>query len=287
MKKKLHNKRQKILLIIMSFILVVAVLLTCNAFYCYNTIVVNKYSLTTDKLSTNLRVALIADLHLREFGKSNKELIEKLSNEKPDLIAVSGDLTLKNSTEYQVAVNLLTQLKNIAPTYYALGNHELPLLDTTNFEQDIRATGVHLLINQNEYFEKDGEKILVGGLKQYPYFDYDAPDFENPERYYLDDFIKQEQNHFGVLICHYPEYYMWKFNELNIDLMLAGHTHGGLVRIPGIGGLIAPEQWFFPKYDMGVFKSDTATMVVTSGLATSNIFPRINNPGEICIININ
>lgn len=284
-----HNlfKKRKILSLFMMIILILVISLIGDIIYCNVAINVNHYTVNSQKLNTDLRIAVISDLHLKDYGNNNEKLVNIINQETPDIIAVLGDFTVKESTEYDVVLKLMPQLINIAPTYYVLGNHELQILDTTDFTEDIKKTGVHLLINESQYFEKDGEKILIGGIKQYPYFEFDYPDFENEERYFIDDFIKKEKENFGILLCHYPEYFMWKFNEYDIDLMLCGHTHGGLIRIPFGGGLIAPEQGLFPKYDMGYFETDTAKMIITSGLSTSNIIPRINNPGEVCIVDIN
>lgn len=287
MKIKIFCKNFKKILISLAIIFILIITLICNIIYCHNTINVNRYDINTQKLKTNLRVAMISDLHMKDYGNNNEKLVNIIKQESPDIIAVLGDFTVKESENYDAVLKLMPRLVNIAPTYYVLGNHELSILDTTNFAEDVKGTGVHLLINESEYFEKDGEKILIGGIKQYPYYDFQIPGFENEERYFIDDFIEKEKNNFGILLCHYPEYFMWKFNELDIDLMLCGHTHGGLIRIPFIGGLIAPEQGLFPEYDMGYFESDTAKMIVTSGLSTSSIIPRINNTGEVCIIDIN
>lgn len=261
--------------------------LSLNIFYCSSEVVTKNYSIASEKLNENLKIALLADLHLKDFGDNNKKIIHAVEENSPDIIVVAGDLTMLNSDKTDTATELLRQLTQIAPTYYAPGNHEAKLLNNGDFVKDVAETGAHFLINKYEYFEKDGEKILIGGIKQYPFFEFDAPDFDNDERRFLDDFLEQEKNTYSILICHYPECFLWKFNEYDIDLMLSGHTHGGLIRFPIIGGLYAPNQGFFPKYDYGLYKSDTATMVITSGLANSNFLPRINNPGEVSIIQVN
>lgn len=259
----------------------------CETVVSNTVLTVNRYALTTEKLDTNLRIVLISDLHCKEFGENNKDLVQKIAEQHPDMIAVDGDMVTKGNTDYSVCMTLMPQLCHVAPTYYALGNHELEVLETTNFIEDLKKTGVHLLSNQMEYFEKDGEQILIGGIKNYPFYDFDAPDFDNPENRFLTEFLNKQKENYGILLCHYPEYYLWSFSRLDLDLMLCGHTHGGLIRLPFIGGIIAPEQMFFPKYDMGLFQSETANMIITSGLGTSHIVPRFNNPPEICVVDIN
>ncbi len=282
-----HKKRRGAVIIISAVALILIIALLINIFYCENSVVTAFYSISSEKLKTDLRIALVSDLHMKDYGDNNKKVIDAVKENNPDIIAAAGDLTNTYSQETDTAVNLLEQLCRIAPTYYATGNHELHLLENEEFLDKVAKTGTHFLCNKSEYFEKDGEEILIGGIKQYPFFEYDYPDFDNDERYFLDDFLKKEADNYGILICHYPECFMWTFSELDIDLMLSGHTHGGLIKLPFIGGVFAPSQGLFPKYDYGVFKSDSATMVITSGLSNSNFLPRVNNPGEVCIININ
>lgn len=285
MKNKILKKKPLRILFIL-FLGVFLIYIICATVYSNTVLTVNRYELTSEKLNTDLRIVLIADLHCKEFGENNRDLVKKIAEQNPDIIAVDGDMVTKGNTDYSVCMTLMPQLCPIAPTYYALGNHELELLDNTNFLEDLEKTGVHLLSNKMEFFEKDGEQILIGGIKNYPYFDFDAPDFDNPENAFLTEFLEAEKQHYGILLCHYPEYYLWKFNQLDLDLMLCGHTHGGLIRLPLIGGVIAPEQLFFPKYDMGLFQSETANMIITSGLGISHMVPRFNNPPEICVIDI-
>lgn len=287
----LNNKKRKLKIRLSSILICILILgliaLISNIYISNNIITINTYQLETDKINTDLKIAFISDLHSKEFGKNNEELLNKIKEQQPDLVAVGGDMNLKESTDYSVCLSLMKELVNVAPVYYTLGNHELEILDNTDFVQDIKSAGVHLLINEMESFYKNGESITIGGIKNYPYFEQYAPDFDNDENRFLHKYLNQESEHYSILLCHYPECYLWKFNQLNIDLMLSGHTHGGLVRIPFVGGLVAPEQGLFPKYDMGYFESDTAKMIITSGLGKSGFVPRINNQPEICIININ
>lgn len=287
MKQKSKTSGRKALKILLVLLGLFVCFLALNIFYCSSEVVTTNYKITSEKLNGNIKIALLADLHLKDYGNNNKKIIDAVEENSPDIIAVAGDLTILNSDKTDTAIELLRQLTEIAPTYYAPGNHEAELLANENFIRNVTETSAHFLVNKYEYFEKNGEKILIGGIKQYPFFEFDAPDFDNDERHFFDDFLEQEKNSYSILICHYPECFLWKFNEYDIDLMLSGHTHGGLIRLPFIGGLYAPNQGFFPKYDYGLYQSDTATMVVTSGLANSNFLPRINNPGEVCIIQVN
>ena len=252
-----------------------------------NTLALNVYNVETQKLNTSVKVALISDLHNKEFGRDNERLVRKIAEQKPDFIAIVGDMNTDTNPDYSVMIKLLKQLVEISPVYYVPGNHEATVADESNIVQDIRATGVTYLSNEGIFFEKNGEKLYIGGLKQYPYFEFDYPEFDNPERHFFDSFREIQKEYFSILLCHQPECYMWSLSEYDIDLMLSGHTHGGLVRIPFIGGLRAPNQKWFPEYDKGEFFSGTARMIITGGLGDTHIIPRINNTPEVCIININ
>lgn len=253
-----------------------------------SSIKITRYHINTDKTSASLKVALIADLHNKEFGTDNIDLVEKIKSEKPDIIAMSGDMVTEGVDDYSVIVTLTKQLVQVAPVFYTYGNHELYFDNNPEFEQALIDIGATLLNNEMVTYNcKNGEQIIIGGLKQYPFYEYDAPDFDNDEANFFKSFLEAQKNSFSLLICHYPEAYMWKLHSFDIDLMLAGHTHGGIVRLPFVGGLFSPNQGWFGEYDKGYFDGDTADMIVTSGLGNSNLVPRFNNPPEVCIITIN
>ena len=273
----------------LSFFLVLSIFLS-YMYTCENSLKITNYNIKTDKMHSSLKIAFISDLHRKEFRENNALLVEAIEKEKPDFIAIGGDMVKSTDTEHSVVITLLEQLVKIAPTYYAWGNHELNYAFKSDLEKDINSTGAVLLDNKMEDFSVErmnGEKITIGGLTDFPYYEKYYPDFENDERYFLDAFIEQQQDKFSILLAHQPEFYFWKLNEMNIDLMLCGHTHGGVIQLPFIGGVFAPTQGFFPEYDKGFFSSGTANMIITSGLGNTVAVPRINNEPEICIININ
>ncbi len=278
--------------ILISILLILSILLCCNILYCENVITSSYYSITTDKLHDSAKIVFISDLHNREYGKNNSKLVEKIKIEEPDIIAVTGDMISKTDETYDVTITLLNSLVEIAPTYYVLGNHEKQYEDLESLINDIKETKTTFLDNQTVTINLGNDKINIGGLTDYPYYSFDGPadqipHFDNDESVFLDNFIAQSKNRFSVLLAHQPEYYMWKLKYMDIDLMLCGHTHGGLLSIPFIGGLYAPNQGFFPEYSKGYYSSDTAQMIITGGLGNSIFVPRINNQVEISIVQIN
>ena len=247
-----------------------------------------EYSINTERINGNLKIVLISDLHGRKFGIDNNLLVNAIKEERPDFIAITGDMVNSDDMQHNTALTLIQQLANISPVYYIHGNHENQYANKVALEKSLESKDVTILNNSMDYFTSDnGVEILVGGLAGFPYYEFDAPDYDNEERHFLDAFIKQQENNFSILLAHQPELYFWGLSEKNIDLMLCGHTHGGVVQLPFLGGVYAPNQGFFPEYDKGFFSSGTANMIITSGLGNTSSIPRINNEPEICIININ
>ena len=278
---------KKFKIIIISFIIIFVVCLLINGIYCTNTLEIKKYNYKTEKLNTKLRIVFISDLHNKEFGEKNRDLVNKIKEQSPDFIAVGGDMVTRYFDDDSVMEELFSQISDIAPTYCVLGNHERDLSDKLDFKNDINNTGALLLDNELIEFEKNREKILIGGLSDFPYYEFDAPDYETPERYFWDNFCEKSKNNFSILLHHQPEYIGDIAKDSNIDLILCGHTHGGLIQIPFIGGLFAPNQGLFPKYDKGEFNFNDTKMIVSSGLGNSNPVPRINNCAEITVVDIN
>lgn len=265
----------------------VIILILSNIIYCNRALEITNYKLSSDKLKTNFRIALFSDQHNKQFGKNDRKLVQKISEQKPDIIAVDGDMVTDNFANDEVMKNLLVQLAQIAPTYYCLGNHERNLASQIDFKTDIENCGAVLLDNESIEIKKNGESVLLGGLSDYPFYDFNEGNDDVPEKIFWYDFCGKVKNQYSILLHHQPEYIYDMISSSPVDLVLCGHTHGGLIRIPFIGGLFAPNQGFFPKYDKGEFDINNTKMIITSGLGNSNFLPRINNCPEICIIDIN
>ncbi len=278
---------KKILKIIVSAALITLLLIVVNAIYCNNVLEAKNYNLTNSSVKKNIKIVLISDQHNHQFGKDDNRLVEKISEQKPDIIAVCGDMVTDSYANDDVMKNLLTKLVNIAPTYCCLGNHERNLLNQLDIKDDITGTGAVLLDNESVIFEKDNEKFLIGGLSDYPYYEFNDGNENTPEKVFWKNFCNLSNEYYSILLNHEPEYISNILNDSNIDLVFCGHTHGGLVRIPFVGGMYAPNQGWFPKYDKGEFDFENTKMIITAGLGNSNFLPRINNCAEICVININ
>ncbi|MEE0912997.1 MAG: metallophosphoesterase [Ruminococcus sp.] len=273
---------KKIFKILLCVILVCAVLLTANAIYCTNTIETKVYDIQTDKLKTSVKFVFISDLHNKEYGEKNADLVAKIKAQNPDFIAVGGDMVTRTKADDTVMKELLPQLAEIAPTYCVLGNHELDLSDQIDFTTDINNTGAVLLDNESIEFEKDNETILIGGLSDYPYYEGNTE-----EKEFWESFYNNQTNYFTVLLHHQPEFIKSFGYDCNIDLIMSGHTHGGQIQIPFIGGVFAPNQGLFPKYDKGEFDLENGKLIISAGLGDAYPLPRINNCHDMIVVQIN
>lgn len=259
------------------FLAVILALSTVGVLVSYRLLTVTNYSICDNKLSADTKVVVLSDLHGSVFGKDNKKLLEKVRGLEPDVIFTVGDMINSDSADLSAFESVFRGLCEIAPVYSTLGNHEL---DNANLEKIEEILKEHTTFLHNEYIEVNlnGNDIRLGSLAAY------HPGLDNLNEY-LRDFADTDK--FTVLLSHCPEYYFWGVDKVGVDLMLSGHTHGGQVIVPFKGGLYAPEQGYFPKYDYGVFQEEMATLVVTRGLGSSNqAAPRFNNPPEILCLTL-
>lgn len=277
---------KKILITLLIIFAVIAVLLIINGIYCDNNIKVTNYNIKNTKSDAKLRFVIVSDLHNKEFGENNKKLIELVKAQHPDFIAVCGDMVVRGNPDTGVMKSVLSQLKEIAPTYCCLGNHELDSAAEIDFNSEINSTGAVLLDNQIIEFNKNNQVVIIGGLSDYPFYDFTAPEYNTPEHYCWNEMNEKSENQFSILLHHQPEYIADNAADSKIDIIACGHTHGGQIQIPFIGGLIAPNQGFFPKYDKGVYEFGRTKMIVSTGLGNNTIIPRINNQVEICVVDV-
>lgn len=266
-KKRLATITFLVLLILFLF----SIIINCNI------IVICKNNLPTKKFNYPLTIVLLSDLHDSSFGKDNERLIEKVKKQKPDIILTVGDMVSNYCKDYTYLAPLYDSLSEIAPTYCSLGNHELSHPESEKIKKILSQ---HATLLDNEYIELElnGTEVRLGGLTQYHPANEEAKAF-------VADFADTDK--FTLLLSHCPEYYIWGVDEVKIDLMVSGHTHGGQVILPFAGGMFAPEQGWWPYFDYGVFYEDNATLVITRGLGTSKQkAPRFNNPPEIMCLTL-
>ncbi len=263
-----------------------------------NNLVIRPYTVINDKIPVafdGARIALLADLHDKSFGKDNEILIRLLEALRPDYIFSAGDMILKTRPDVTTPVTrLLGRLERICPVYCGNGNHEMEWkkstgTDRVSYERYIcrlKDAGVTVLEDSTADITRDGMSIRVTGLDLDPA--YYAKGLHVPMR---SDYLPRrlgtpEPSVYNILLGHYPNYFR-EYADWGADMVLAGHMHGGTVRLPGLGGLMSPDFEFFPEYDRGMYELGDSTMVVSGGLGTHAVNIRLGgNYPEIPLITL-
>ena len=247
---------------------------------------VNGYEIMSDKIPdafTGFRIAQVSDLHNKYFGEGYGQLLTLLSQINPDIIVVTGDLIDSRETDLDVALEFAWQAGKIARVYFVSGNHEARVPEYEDLKIGLVKAGVVILENQKVEITREGESITLMGIDD-PSFqeDYLFGESESVARQAIED-LQNESDGYTVLLSHRPELFDL-YVDTGIDLVFSGHAHGGQFRLPFIGGLVAPNQGLFPKYDAGQFTEDNTTMIVSRGVGNSIIPIRFNNRPEIVLV---
>ena len=245
----------------------------------------NTYAVSSSRLPDafeGFRIAHVSDLHNDKMGKDNKKLLFLLRQAQPDIIAITGDMIDSHRTKPEIALAFAEEAVKIAPCYYVPGNHESRLAEYPAFRDELSALGVTVLENRTIAFSKNGQQITIAGVKDPafdPLTDNDAIMTAQLQSLALDP------NAFTLLLSHRPEL-LDVYTDSGADLVLSGHAHGGQVRLPLIGGVIAPHQGFFPEYDSGLYTQGNTAMIVSRGIGNSISPPRINNRPEVLLVTL-
>ena len=249
---------------------------------------VNEYEIVSDRIPeafAGFRIAQVSDLHNKDFGEGYGQLLTLLSEINPDIIVVTGDLIDSRQTDLDVALEFAWQAGKIARVYYVSGNHEARVPEYEDLKTGLVKAGVVILENQKVQITREGESITLMGIDD-PSFqeDYLFGDSESVARQAITD-LQNESDGYTILLSHRPELFDL-YVETEMDLVFSGHAHGGQFRLPFIGGLVAPNQGFFPKYDAGQFTEENTTMIVSRGVGNSIIPIRFNNRPEIVLVTL-
>lgn len=285
--KKILHFLVRLLLILLLMALVLGSILLYNL-QMNKSFITTFYTVTVDKPVEDLRIVLLSDLHLSEYGTDNADLVQKVRNLAPDLIAVAGDMDIDTNPDYSLVLSLMRQLVDIAPVYYAPGNHEWAARYANGCDtifDDIEATGVHWMNGTYEDAVINGKKLRIGG-----FFEWPRAQLERENSRAVADALNDETNALDdvctILICHCPEVLDTSLADEKFDFVLSGHDHGGQVRIGG-HGLWSTSQGFLPKYTSGVNQMGESQVVISRGLGDSEPYPRIFNQPELVVVDVN
>ncbi|WP_418572784.1 metallophosphoesterase [Intestinibacter bartlettii] len=266
--------------------------------YNVNTLEVTKYVVENKKVPKEFdgyNIVQISDLHSKLFGENNKKLIQKIKSLNPDIVVVTGDLIDGENNNYNVALDFMKEISKLYRVYYIIGNHEQKSLIKKYkdeykdyFNKLHQIDFVNLDNNKVEIVKGDSNINLYGLTVPYSCYKYL---FDNQETTSIDiNFLEEklgkvDREQFNILLAHTP-FYFDEYEKWGADLTLCGHVHGGIVRLPLVGGLLSPDRKFFPKYDLGKYIKNKSTMIVSKGLGGSKVLIRVNCKPEIVNIKL-
>ena len=279
---------------------ILALLVICVDLIDTHRLAVRSYEIATDRLSRDVKICLISDLHEKESGKENGKLIAAIRKEAPDLVISAGDLLTAGGTmtrdRMKGALHLMRELASAYPVYAAYGNHEQKL------SRDEERNGGDLMQTFEQTLAKDGVVLLRDAVAKEALPGLDIYGLEVPRPVmvraegvrFTDEDIRArigapDPARFSLLIAHDPAQ-METYTAWGADLVLSGHVHGGIARLPLIGGVVAPPFVLFPKYDRGLFTETAGAhrtqMVISAGLGEHTLPLRFNNPRELVVITL-
>lgn len=231
----------------------------------------------------NYKIVQISDYHNEENRELNTKLVSEIKSSNPDAIFITGDLIYSRGVNIYIAISLIKKIKNIAPIYFVIGNHETSVAAYKDIEKELINEGVNILKNQKIVIEKNNSKMNILGIND-PKLDNISEKNNKKTVNKAIHSIKYDKSLYTILLSHRPETFDI-YVKNNINLVLAGHAHGGQIRFFK-QGLIAPGQGLFPKYTSGVYEKKNTKMVVSRGIGKS-IFPfRVNNRPEVVVVTL-
>lgn len=241
---------------------------------------ISRYEVASQKLPESFdgfKIVQLSDLHGAEFGEDGMGLVEKVKELEPDIIALTGDF-VTDEGDLAAVEKLAARLVKLCPVYFVSGNHEFGSGLAVKVRNILERAGVKYLSNEYLTINRGEDEILLGGVEDpLAYADMLSPDE-----------LAQKMNDaapdaFKILLGH-RNYWMTEYPELPVDLIFCGHAHGGLIRIPGVGGLIGTDRRLFPDFDAGEYNNGRYTLIVSRGLGNSVSIPRVfNRPEIVCV----
>lgn len=275
-------------------ICLIAAVLVClfSALWDSNRFITVTYEIRSDKITRPCRLALLSDLHNKSFGRGNEKLLAAIRETAPDGILVAGDmLTAEKDADFAPALSLMEALSARYRVYYGMGNHEcrLGLCPErypgvySGYLAGLKKAGIDPLINETVYLQESN--IAVCGSQIDDTY-YRRLQREPMEAGYLTKLLGvPDREKFQLLIAHNPNFFE-AYREWGADLVVSGHVHGGIMRLPVLGGVLSPAFTLFPKYDGGMFRENGSTMILSRGLSSHTLPIRIFNPGELVVIDL-
>lgn len=270
------RKRKRLII----FAIIVSALVFLIIFALNNRLTVSYYEIESSEINNNVRIAFVTDLHSWFYGEEQRSLLRCIDDQQPDIILFGGDI-VDDKLPQENAVVVLKSSAEKYPCYYVSGNHEYWSGKIGDIKKMIEGYGVIVLEGQSETVTINGQALNICGVD-------DAEIGENNLIQQIVDAESQtDSTLFTIFMAHRPEY-IDTYLRHDFDLILSGHAHGGLWRLPGIvNGFFAPNQGYFPKYAGGAYEFNEKAFIVSRGLSkTTASIPRVFNPPELVIVDI-
>ncbi len=262
-------------------------ILFCVGFFHWSnhSLQVQRFTFTSPRLPAGFDgcvIVQLSDLHGALFGEDNQDLLKVVAKERPDYIFLTGDLLDQyRATPHSYAVSLGGALADIAPTYFVTGNHEWALPDVPGLKRALEVAGVQVLTNEYTVLARDGDNAVLAGV--------DDPngyaDQKTPEEV-AEEVRAAFADPFWILLAHRNNYFEDAYCRLGADLVISGHGHGGLVRLPFTDGLVSVERTFFPSYTAGFYQAGGADLFVSRGLGNSGRTFRLFNRPQVAVLTL-
>ncbi len=239
------------------------------------------------------RIVVLADLHNAVFGERNERLVQAIRQQKPDYIILAGDMLVgKQGASTAVPAELLQELSKLAPVYYGMGNHEMRISrkpeEYGSMWEDYKnslGTSVIWLADKSVMLTRGKEQIALYGLDLDPIYYKRFKKHPMEEAYLKQKLGTSDANRYEILIAHNPNYFP-EYAAWGADLVLSGHIHGGMIRLPGLGGCLSPMFHIFPKYDRGWYQEGNSVMLLSGGLGNHTFKFRVHNLPELLVVTL-
>ena len=262
-------------------------ILFCVGFFHWSnhSLQVQRFTFTSPRLPAGFDgcvIVQLSDLHGALFGEDNRDLLKVVAKNRPDYIFLTGDLLDQyRATPHSYAASLGGALADIAPTYFVTGNHEWALPDVPGLKRALEVAGVQVLTNEYTVLARDGDNAVLAGI--------DDPngyaDQKTPEEV-AEEVRAAFDAPFWMLLAHRNNYFEDEYCRLGADLVISGHGHGGLVRLPFTDGLVSVERTFFPSYTAGFYQAGGADLFVSRGLGNSGRTFRLFNRPQVAVLTL-
>lgn len=302
---------KKIINIIFSILMFLIVVLLVNGVI-NKGIYITNYKLGFSTIPEELegyKILQITDVHSIRNSKDKEKYLKKIKETNPNIIFITGDLIdanyyneqnvkyLKNEIDKpdKLTIEFCEELVKISKVYYVYGNHEMMLLDNPEenvFKTELEKIGITILNNKTEYIDLGTNSYRLIGVqdpatlyKDKKYAFIGESNKERADSVLHDLLLEAKEDVFTICLSHRPEYFEI-YSKYDIDLVLTGHAHGGIARIPFVGGLYAHAQGWFPEYSEGLHKKERLNMIVGRGIGNSTIDFRFFNPPELVLITL-